>query len=43
MLYRLSKLIPVPMSSTYHTDDGPEHAVWIQWRDRVLWRRRSPL
>lgn len=42
MLYLLSKLIPVPMRSTYGVcaENGVvtarEHATWWQWRDRIF-------
>lgn len=46
MLYLLSKLIPVPMRSTYGVvnadgaDPGHEYATWWQWRGRI-WRHRT--
>lgn len=39
MLYRLSKLIPVPMRTTYTADGQRQHAVWVQWRHHI-WRHR---
>lgn len=44
MLYRLSKLIPVPMRSTYgQRHDGDPitwyRATWVQWRGHI-WRHR---
>lgn len=41
MLYRLSKLIPVPMRSTYGVEAGSgdvreERARWWQWRG-IVW------
>jgi hypothetical protein len=48
MLYLLSKLIPVPMRSTYGVcADGEvthhEHATWVQWRDRIFRHRVQAL
>lgn len=48
MKYRLSKLIPMHMQSTYERshNDGPfvpEHASWWQWRDRIFAHRITPL
>jgi hypothetical protein len=43
MLYRLSKLIPVPMRSRYGTEDrGIERACWWQWRGRIFRHRITP-
>ena len=52
MLYRLSKLVPVPMRSTYKhgrfTSDGPiethrERSTWWQWRSRIYRMRTTTL
>lgn len=43
MLYRLSKVVPVRMHSTYGTEDGPESASWWQWRGRIFRHRTHRL
>lgn len=45
--YLLSKLIPVPMRSSYKAvpadgDPFPEKATWVQWRGRTFAVRRHP-
>lgn len=42
MMYMLSKIIPVPMRSTYRVEPGDqrETTTWWQWRDRI-WRVRT--
>lgn len=39
-LYRLSKIVPVRMSSRYMLCDRSEGATWWQWRGRVFCHRR---
>ena len=46
--YLLSKVVPVPMRSTYqvHPDKGsdyPERSTWWQWRGRVYRYRPTRL
>jgi hypothetical protein len=35
MLYRLSKLIPVPMRTTYTANGERRRSTWVQWRDHI--------
>jgi len=39
MLYQLSRVIPVPMTSFYKADDTPYVAQWWQWRGRIYLHR----
>ena len=39
MVYWLSKLIPVPMHSTYWAEGRRESCRWWQWRGRVFRHR----
>jgi hypothetical protein len=45
--YILSKLIPVPMHSTYGVGDDAtarlQHSDWWQWRGRVYRHRVTPV
>jgi hypothetical protein len=45
MLYRLSKIIPVPMKSEYGVEDAGvqriQRATWWQWRDRIYRHRNT--
>lgn len=43
MLYRLSKLIPVVMRSTYTADGRRQRSTWVQWRGRVLAHHVTPI
>jgi hypothetical protein len=45
MLYRLSKIIPVPMKSTYGVEDVGvqriQRATWWQWRGHIFRHRNT--
>ena len=38
-MYRLSKIIPVFMRSTYRADGAQHKATWIQYRGHILAHR----